>query len=322
MTKENLELFTEYLEYERLKGHTEQGFRHVRNRTPHFIEYLEEFGTRIADVRIKDASGFQGWLLAKKLQNATVVSYVKPASRFCEYLRRRGVLPVNPFTMIRRVRAEKKLPRNIPKEHTMEKLLDSLARYDLEIGLTQMKTAYRAHVVAELLYASGIRKSEAASLAVRDVDFKRGLVYVNQGKGGTSRVAYISSYARDVLKLYVTRIRPLIFGSANEDNRDLLFGLGWDSFGYSINKEILRASKKLKLRGITCHTFRHAVGYHMLRAGCAIRHIQEVLGHKHVKNTEIYTKVDRDDLRNVLDAYHPRSFGGKRKPGRKRETTE
>lgn len=110
MTKENLKLFTEYLEYERLRGHTEQGFRHVKNRTPHFIEYLEECGTLLADVRIKDASGFQGWLLAKKLQNATVVSYMKPTSRFCEYLRKCGVLPSNPFTMIRRVRPVKKLP--------------------------------------------------------------------------------------------------------------------------------------------------------------------------------------------------------------------
>jgi integrase/recombinase XerD len=319
MTKENLKLFTEYLEYERLRGHTEKGFKNVRNRTPRFIEYVEGCGLRIADVQIKDASGFQGWLIAKKLQNASVVSYISPAVAFCEFLRKRGVLPINPFKMIRRVQAGKKLPRNIPKENTMEKLLDSLARYDLAQGLKGMKTAYRAHVAAELLYSSGIRKSEAAGIKVEDIDFNRGLIYINEGKGGTSRIAYISTYARDILKLYVTRIRPFMCISKNSVNKGLLFNLRWECFGAMMNKALRSAAKKLKLRGITCHTFRHAVGYHLLRAGCPIRHIQEVLGHKNMRNTEIYTKVDRENLRSVLDEFHPRSFAGTAGNARKRK---
>ena len=57
---------------------------------------------------------------------------------------------------------------------------------------------------------------------------------------------------------------------------------------------------------ITSHTFRHALGYHLLRAGCPLRQIQEMLGHEQIKDTEIYTKVDEREVQEVLDEYHPR----------------
>jgi integrase/recombinase XerC len=58
------------------------------------------------------------------------------------------------------------------------------------------------------------------------------------------------------------------------------------------------------------HGFRHALGYHLLRAGCNIRHIQSILGHRQLRNTEIYTKVENEDLKHVVDACHPRKWNG------------
>ena len=124
MTKENLKLFADYLEYERLRGHTEQGFIDIRTRTPRFIEFVEECELSVSDIRVKDASGFQGRLIAKKLKNTTVASYVFAASGFCEFLRKKRLIHENPFKMIRKVRAEKRLPRNIPKEPQIESLLE------------------------------------------------------------------------------------------------------------------------------------------------------------------------------------------------------
>ena len=311
MTKENLKLFTEYLEYERLKGHTEQGFIDIRSKTPRFIGYIEECELSLNDVRVKDASGFQGWLLAKKLKNTTVASYVIPASSFCEFLRKKGIIFSNPFSMIRRVRPEKRIPRNIPKEPQMERLLGLMERFDELCGLKACKSAYRAHVVAELMYSTGMRSSEVAGLKVSDIDFGKGIVYVNQGKGGDSRIAWLSDYAKSVLRLYVTRMRKLLQSEWNERNGELVFGVRWGYFGRAINRPLRKAARKLKLAGFTSHGFRHAVGYHLLRAGCNIRYIQEILGHKRLHNTEIYTKVDRDDLKNVLDKCHPRQWNHK-----------
>jgi site-specific recombinase XerD len=311
MTKENLKLFNEYLEYERLRGHTEQGFIDVRVRTPRFIEYIEEEGIEIRRIGVKEAQGFQGRLLAKKYRNTTVASYVFPASGFCEFLKKKGMIHSNPFKMIRKVRTEKTLPRNIPKEPQMARLLAHLSRFDEQKDLKACRNAYRVHVVAELMYSTGMRISEVAYLKVDDVDFGKGIVYVNRGKGGESRIAWLNDYARAVLRLYVTRMRKVLFTEWNERNGELLFGVQWAWFGHVVNGKLKKAAKKLKITGFTSHMFRHAVGYHLLRSGCNIRHIQEILGHKALRNTEIYTKVDREDLKNVLDSCHPRKWKGK-----------
>ena len=59
---------------------------------------------------------------------------------------------------------------------------------------------------------------------------------------------------------------------------------------------------------MTTHHFRHAVGFHLLRAGCDIRYIKEILGHEELGTTQIYTKVDKLDLKKVIDEFHPRKL--------------
>jgi site-specific recombinase XerD len=65
---------------------------------------------------------------------------------------------------------------------------------------------------------------------------------------------------------------------------------------------------ELDLPEFTSHGFRHCVGYHLLRAGCQVRYIQEILGHEHIQSTEVYTKIDKENLKAVLDQYHPRRW--------------
>lgn len=190
----------------------------------------------------------------------------------------------------------------------MEKLLDLLARFDGEHDLKKAKSAYRVHVVAELMYSTGMRVSEVAGLRLADLDFGKGIVYVNCGKGGENRIAWLNDYAGAVLRLYVTKMRKVMANEWNERNEELLFGVRWGSFARMVNKRLGQAAKKLEMSGFTSHGFRHAVGYHLLRAGCNIRYIQEILGHKLLRNTEIYTKVDSSDLRSVLDNCHPRKW--------------
>jgi site-specific recombinase XerD len=116
----------------------------------------------------------------------------------------------------------------------------------------------------------------------------------------------LNEYAREILRLYVNELRGLLFNSLS--NRELLFGAGEDSLGKMVNRELRKTCRALKLRIITSHGFRHSLGVHLLRSGCDIRHIQEILGHQRLKNTEIYTRVDKEDLKSVLDACHPRRF--------------
>ena len=75
---------------------------------------------------------------------------------------------------------------------------------------------------------------------------------------------------------------------------------------YWLNTFLNKESERLGFGKFSSHNFRHAVGYHLLKNGCDIRHIQSILGHKKLSSTQIYTKVDKEDLRGVIDKYHPR----------------
>jgi site-specific recombinase XerD len=167
---------------------------------------------------------------------------------------------------------------------------------------------YRIHVLAELQYAAGLRISEAAGLQVQDVDLERGLIHVHNGKGGYDRVCFLNEYCVRVLKLYIQRIRPLVCSVWNKDS-DRLFNTGrvwW--FGHSVNEALRKIGAQEGFPNFTSHTLRHALGYHLLRAGAPIRSIQQILGHRRLRNTEVYTKVDKEDLKSVLDAKHPRQW--------------
>jgi site-specific recombinase XerD len=307
------QIMREYLDQARLAGHTVQGFKGLRTRVPKLFVFLDERGLEIHEVGICEAQDYQGWLIETgrrdggKYSPRTVNAYIVAASSFCEFVKRKSLIPENPFKEIKRMRINRKLPRNLLKEDQMDLFLERLSRYDEESCLKAKKTRYRVHVVAELLYATGLRISEAAHLRVEDIDFTKGTIIVREGKGGRTRTAWMNDYAKEILKVYVEQMREFVFNEWNERN-GTLFGVRWQFFEKLVNKALKKTTDELDYPGVTAHSFRHAVGYHLLRAGCNIRYIQEILGHKLLRNTEIYTKVDKEDLREVLDTFHPRQF--------------
>lgn len=313
MREQNKELLNKYLSDESLRGHTEQGFTGLKNRITKLFKYIEDNGLTAERIGIKEALAFQGYLIetgrndGTKYSNRTIQAYITTAVNFYNYLKRSSLISTNPFLDIRRVREEYKLPKNILRENKMQKLLKELANYTNEKGLKSRISKYRVHVIAELMYSTGMRISEVAKLKVADIDFIRGIVRVREGKGGISRMAFLNEYTQKVLMLYVNEMRELIFNEWNKKN-DSLFGVKESCFEKAVNKVLRKTNLKLNLGTFTSHGFRHALGFHLLRAGCDIRKIQEILGHKSLKNTEIYTKVEKEDLRDVLDQYHPRSL--------------
>jgi site-specific recombinase XerD len=313
MKETHRQLFKEYLEQAHLAGHTVQGLIGLRTRVPKFFIFIEEKGLEIYEVSIREAQDYQGWLIETgrrdggKYSPRTVNAYLIAVTNFYEFVKRKGMVASNPFKEIKKMRINKKLPRNLLKEDQMNLFLKKLSRYDEGDSLKTKITQYRVHVIAELLYATGLRISEVANLRVEDINFTRGTVTVREGKGKRTRTAWLNDYAKDILQLYVEQMREPVFNEWNEKN-GTLFGVRWQSFDKMVNKVLNKTAKELGFSGFTAHRFRHAVGYHLLRAGCNIRYIQEILGHKLLRNTEIYTKVDREDLKEVLDTYHPRKF--------------
>lgn len=287
--------------------------KHIRlvSRKIHFDTFIEFLGgRRLEEIRYREALEYQGFIIERNedYSASTVNGYILAVSGFYDYLESKNLVFNNPFATMKRLRLDKKIPRNILSEENMAKLLKYFREWNTEENLKRRVSRYKMHVISELMYSTGLRVHEAGKLNVEDVNLFTGYVTVREGKGGFSRQAILNDYAKSVLNIYISRMRELTFTKRNLPNRDKLFGMTPAYFEKYVNESLLKATMYLGLNKITSHGFRHAVGYHLLKSGCDIRHIQEVLGHKSLKNTEIYTKVDREDLRKILDKYHPRQF--------------
>jgi len=314
MNKENKKLIEKYLEEEILRDHTEQGFYSMKRALPKLFDYLEKHGISVNEVGAGEAHEYQGWLIAtgrddgKKYSGKTILAHIFAASSFYEFLRRRKMIATNPFKEIKKIRLDKTLPAGILKEKEMDEFLLKLSKWDEEKNGQNQITRYKTYVIAELQYATGLRISEVAALKENDIDFNRGIVHVKEGKGGRERIAFLNSYVCELLKIYIERIRPGIFTELNDKNSELLFGVKRQGLGEVVNATLNRVAKQLGHRKFTSHGFRHGLGYHLLRAGCGVRHIQAILGHKCLSSTEVYTKVDKEELKKVLDTHHPRKW--------------
>lgn len=282
-----------------------------RYRLKKLDEYLALHDLEINQIHYKQAQAYQGWLLdqvsgtGKKYGKGTVCNFIKTAQSFYDYLVSRDMVFNNPFKQIRKVHPVKKVPDNILKEKQTFLLLQKLSEFDrVEGDLTKMVRRYKTHVICELLYATGLRITEAACLKQDDIDLNKRSVTLKRSKNGRDHMVFLHDYAADVLSFYMNHMRDLIL--CKNCNPDLFFGARGTRLDMVVNEELKQVCRELNLPRITCHGFRHSLGYHLLRAGCDIRYIQDILGHKKIENTEVYTKVEKTDLRDVLDTYHPR----------------
>jgi site-specific recombinase XerD len=305
-------VFREFLIEEKARGRTEQSLSGVRSRVPLFFHYLEEERKgNILTVGIREAAGYQGWLLERKTQEGkiysvrTVNSYFTAAGSFYEYLKRKSLVPGNPFRSVRQARADKTLPRDLLSEEETDRLLTALFTWEDTRDIRIPLRNYKVHLMAELMYSTGLRIAELAALKPEDIDLNASLVRVWEGKGRKDRICYLNEYAREILRIYLEEMRPLLSAGWNEGKETLFFS-SRDRLGSVANGVFKDTCKKETLSVQTCHGFRHLMGYHLLRSGCPLRFIQQFLGHSRLHTTEIYTKVDQEELKNVIDHCHPR----------------
>jgi len=233
----------------------------------------------------------------------TCCNALKAARVLFRYLVTSGRRDSNPFLAVRYPRLPHRISRNVLTEAQMNALLERLRQF------TSIEQ-YKIHVIAELLYATGLRIAEAASLEPKDIDIRQRLVNVREGKGGKSRTAFLTGYAADVLECYLAQGRDAVLRNYHgpRPQGHTIFCVGFARLKQEINHALRETCRVLELPVITSHGFRHSLGTHLLRAGCDMRHIQVILGHDRLRTTQVYTHVDKDDVKASLDAHHPRKW--------------
>lgn len=307
-------IIDEYIEYLRLQ---EKNVKNARSVIPLYFAWLEKSDSDYRRMRISDAQEFQHYLSTLTGPDgtphyavSTVSTMIGVLTGFYEYLKMRKYVYSNPFAGIQKIKRPKMLPRNILTEEEMHTLLTALRNFMKGNNLIERRLLYRAHVLAELMYSTGARISELVRLELTDIDLSRGTVRIHDTKSNQVRDCILNSYTAQVLHIYIAETRSLVMFGKNGGDTAYLFG-SRNNIRIQFNRVLDEQCRAHGFGTFKSHGIRHAVGVHLLKAGCDIRYIQDILGHRELSSTQIYTRVSKEDLKSVLDRYHPRVLSRK-----------
>lgn len=164
----------------------------------------------------------------------------------------------------------------------------------------------RDRALLELMYASGLRASEAAGVQLQALDLAHGWLRV-LGKGSKQRLVPMGEPARAAIEAYMKDLRPkLLRPDGRDKGRLFLSKSGRPITRVTVYTIVRSCAKEAGLARVHPHMMRHSFATHLLAGGADLRVVQELLGHADIGTTQIYTHVDRSRLKQVHETYHPR----------------
>lgn len=226
---------------------------------------------------------------------ARILSGVKA---FYKYLMFEELVDKDPTALLEGPKLGRKLPDTLDYAEIL-KILEAIDLSKPEGG--------RNRAMLELLYSSGLRVSELVELKTGSIHFDIGFLRVI-GKGNKERLAPMGRDAMKFLKIYLEEIRVHVPVKKGFESHAFLNKRGQKLTRVMVFVIIKNLAAKIGLKkSISPHTFRHSFATHLIEGGADLRAVQEMLGHESITTTEIYTHLDRDYLRQVVQEFHPRS---------------
>jgi integrase/recombinase XerC len=242
---------------------------------------------------------FQSALQEAGYARTTISRKLASLRSFYRFAQRQGLATSNPAKPLRNPRRQRKLPLVLTGEE-IGRLLAAPPLIDVA-GL-------RDRAILETMYSAGLRVSEVVGLSDGDLDFDEQIIRV-RGKGRKERISPLGSYAIGAIVDYRRqRTRHVTEESKGRDAAVFVnrFGnrLTTRSVGRMLEKYIATAGLDSR---VSPHTLRHSFATHLLDRGADIRSVQELLGHKSLATTQIYTHVSTANLRSIYEKAHPRA---------------
>jgi integrase/recombinase XerD len=263
-----------------------------------FHDFSVKEGLSLEKLELRDLTRFMVHARRKGLREASRARMASALRTFFRYLVEYGFLDRNPTELLENPRRSDVLPEML----TLEEITALLRAPD-----TGRNKGVRDRAMLELMYATGVRVSEVLSLRVGDVDLEERVLRVT-GKGSKQRMVPFGDSAATWLSRYLREVRPELIRTGRGGDRLFLNmrGGGLTRVGFW---KILRAyALKAGIEsGLHPHVIRHTFATHMLRGGCDLRTLQELLGHASLTTTQIYTHLDIKHLKQVHSKCHPRS---------------
>ena len=228
---------------------------------------------------------------------ATLGRKVACLRSFYRHLRREGAIAHDPTADLRGPRKTQRLPRVLSRQE--------VARLLREPSGGEPR-ALRDRALLEVMYACGLRVSEAIGLALADVDLEEGMLRA-RGKGSKERLVPIGRQAVAALRAYCARGRPALVGARSQS------ALFVNHRGAALTRQGLykivqgHARRAGLERRMSPHTLRHSFATHLLAGGCDLRSLQEMLGHADLATTQLYTQLSAERLKDAYFGAHPRA---------------
>jgi len=266
-----------------------------------FLAFMKARGrTAVSDFNRNEIRAYLASLNASGPARNTILRKMSALRSLASFMTESNLLSGDPFLLLPLPKKERRLPRFMSEGE-----VDGI----ISASDDEARSPERDRAMMELLYSSGLRRSELSGLNVGDVDFNGGFVRVF-GKGRKERVVPVTDGALDAIRSYLKTRRDA------PDSRDPLFlnKNGGRLSGHGLALAVKRLANMAHMaRKVTPHAFRHSFATHLLDHGMDLRSLQEMLGHANLSTTQIYTHVTLERLKKVYGKAHPRA-SGKEKP--------
>jgi integrase/recombinase XerD len=295
--------FLAYLEFER--GSSRNTLEAYRCDLGQFGDFLGRTDTDVLTAQHSDLTDFLDELAAgegdrRPVSPATLQRKAACLRSFYRHLRRERLISFDPTAELRGPRRPQRLPQVLTRDQIAALLA---APYGTE------PPALRDRALLEVMYACGLRASEAIGLHVEDVNLDECMLRA-RGKGSKERIVPIGRDAVMALHAYLRRGRPQLVGNRPEEPHLFVNRRGTGLTRQGLYKIVLGHARTAGLEGkMSPHTLRHTFATHLLAGGCDLRSLQEMLGHADIATTQVYTHLSADRLKDVYFRAHPRAIG-------------
>ena len=292
--------FLAYLELER--GLSRNTLEAYRSDLLQLGEFLQRRGLGALEACHGDLAAFLSELAAgvgerPPVAAATLQRKAACLRSFYRHLRREGLIEHDPTAELRGPPKTKRLPFVLSREE-VGRLLSEPRGSEPRV--------LRDRALLEVMYACGLRASEAVGLELADVDLEEGLLRA-RGKGSKERIVPIGRQAVMALRAYYLRGRPALVSSGAE-TRLFVNRRGTGLTRQGLYKIIQGHARRVGLQDkMSPHTLRHTFATHLLAGGCDLRSLQEMLGHADLATTQVYTHLSADRLKDAYFSAHPRA---------------
>lgn len=233
-------------------------------------------------------------------KKTTTARKIASLRTFYKFLYRERAIEFNPAISIHAPKKGKNLPKFLT-ENEINKVLNNIKM--------ETPAGYRNRTIFELLYATGMRISELSDLNFENLNLRENEIKVF-GKGAKERIVLVSDRAKKFLETYIKTVRYLIFKNDKKNNNDPVF---INKNGYRLQPQTLRKvikeiADKIELpKNVSPHVFRHSFATRLIENGADLRVVQELLGHSSISNTQIYTHISAERLKQAYNEAHPRA---------------